>query len=144
MSIDLQSNTTSDGIATNQRDISDREVDAQVGLRLKGLRRGRGLSQTELARHLGVTFQQIQKYESGSNRISASKLWRLTQVFNVSLSYFFEDVGLVCEEDPEVSQAEAFVNAFYSIKDEQLRSGFAAFVTALAEKESAKADLMKD
>jgi transcriptional regulator with XRE-family HTH domain len=68
------------------------EVDVFVGARLKSLRKSVGLSQTELANQVGVTFQQIQKYERGTNRIGASRLWSLCQVFDVEPGRFFDGV----------------------------------------------------
>lgn len=68
------------------------EVDAYVGAQLKALRKLEKLSQTQLANKVGVTFQQIQKYERGTNRIGASRLWELCKVFDVSPSRFFEGV----------------------------------------------------
>ena len=68
------------------------EVDVFVGAQLKVLRKSTGLSQTELANQVGVTFQQIQKYERGTNRIGASRLWSLCQVFNVKPGRFFDGV----------------------------------------------------
>lgn len=52
-----------------------------------------GYNQNDLGRELGLTFQQIQKYEKGANRISASKLWRIARFFNVDVNYFFEGIG---------------------------------------------------
>jgi len=68
------------------------EVDVFVGAQLKFLRKSAGLSQTEFANQVGVTFQQIQKYERGANRIGASRLWSLCQVFNVKPGRFFDGV----------------------------------------------------
>lgn len=64
-------------------------VDIHVGKRLRTLRREHDLSQTELGNHVDVTFQQIQKYEKGVNRISVSRLWRFCQLFNVRPDFFF-------------------------------------------------------
>ena len=64
-------------------------VDIHVGKCLKTLRREHNLSQTELGNHVQVTFQQIQKYEKGVNRISVSRLWKFCQLFNVRPDYFF-------------------------------------------------------
>jgi len=66
-------------------------IDLAVGARLRILRRAHGLSQTELAGRVDLTFQQIQKYERGANRISASKLWRMAKVLDVPVSRFFGD-----------------------------------------------------
>ncbi len=67
-------------------------IDIAVGKRLRQIRLIRNISQTDLGERLGISFQQIQKYEKGANRISASKLWLLAQELEVSVSYFFEDM----------------------------------------------------
>ena len=66
------------------------DADRFVGQRLRQGRRELGLTQEALAALLGVTFQQIQKYEKGANRISASKLWDIARFFKVDIGYFFE------------------------------------------------------
>lgn len=68
------------------------EVDAFVGAQLKILRKSAGYSQTDLANKVGITFQQIQKYERGTNRIGASRLWEFCKVFNVPPGRFFDGV----------------------------------------------------
>lgn len=70
----------------------DNEIDRHVGQRLRALRISRGESQTALGEAIGVTFQQVQKYESGANRISASKLHRICAHFQLPVSYFFEGI----------------------------------------------------
>ncbi len=78
------------------------EIDSYVGLRLKMCRILRGMSQEQLGDHLGITFQQIQKYEKGINRISAGRLYEVAQLFAVPVTYFFEG----CIEHAEVQVAE--------------------------------------
>lgn len=68
-------------------------VDVHVGKRLRLRRALLGLSQEQLAAAVGVTFQQIQKYERGSNRVSASRLFDIARVLGVPISFFFEDIG---------------------------------------------------
>jgi len=68
------------------------EVDAFVGAQLKILRKTAGFSQTGLANQVGVTFQQIQKYERGMNRIGASRLWEFCKIFDVVPGRFFDGV----------------------------------------------------
>ena len=68
-----------------------RYVDAWVGARLQLRRRELGLSQTELGEKLGVSFQQVQKYEKGRNRVSAGVLYEISKALNVPVGYFFED-----------------------------------------------------
>jgi len=65
-------------------------VDRHVGKRVVELRLSRGYNQSELGRALGLSFQQVQKYEKGSNRISSSKLWDISRFLGVDVSYFFE------------------------------------------------------
>lgn len=67
-------------------------VDVFVGNRLRERRAVVGLSQTELAEKAGITFQQIQKYEQGRNRISASRLYDFSRILNTPIDYFFEQV----------------------------------------------------
>lgn len=69
-----------------------RPIDVHVGRRVKERRVLLGLSQDDLGQLLGLTFQQVQKYEKGWNRISASKLWELTHILNVPVSWFFEGI----------------------------------------------------
>lgn len=75
-------------------------VDAHVGQRLRLLRKERGLSQTALAARVGVTFQQLQKYETGKNRLSASRLYRLASVLRVDVSAFFDGLPDTVQSDP--------------------------------------------
>lgn len=67
-------------------------IDVHVGSQLKLRRIFLGLSQERLADELGITFQQVQKYEKGLNRIGASRLWDLAQVLGVSVAYFYENI----------------------------------------------------
>ena len=69
-------------------------VDLHVGRRVAERRQALRYSQAQLAQAAGVTFQQIQKYERGSNRIAASRLWEIAEFLNVDLNYFFEGLGL--------------------------------------------------
>ena len=63
--------------------------DAEIGKRVRTLRLHRGMSQAELGTHLDVTFQQIQKYENGANRISAGRLHRIAEILGVPITYFY-------------------------------------------------------
>lgn len=66
-------------------------IDVRVGKRVRLRRTMAGMSQTQLAKQLDLTFQQLQKYESGANRISASRLWAIAQIFDVPVGWFFEE-----------------------------------------------------
>lgn len=68
-------------------------IDIHVGKRIKLRRTLLHISQEQLAGDIGVTFQQVQKYESGHNRVSASRLFDISRVLNCPIAYFFEDIG---------------------------------------------------
>src|SRR6195952_358760 len=68
-------------------------VDLHVGLRIRLRRRELGVSQEKLADSIGLTFQQVQKYERAANRVSASKLWEMARTLKTSIAYFFEGLG---------------------------------------------------
>lgn len=84
-------------------------VDRMVGLRIRMRRKELRMSQGKLAAALGLTFQQVQKYEGGDNRVSASKLWEIARVLGVPVHYFFEgvDEGMQAANDPFPSPAFA-------------------------------------
>lgn len=67
-------------------------IDVHVGSRVRLRRTLLGMSQTALGDAIGLTFQQVQKYERGANRISASRLWALSNVLDVPVSFFFDDM----------------------------------------------------
>lgn len=67
-------------------------IDIHVGQRIKTRRVGLRISQTEIGNALGVTFQQVQKYENGANRVGASNLYKMAQALDVEVSYFYEDM----------------------------------------------------
>lgn len=78
-------------------------IDIHVGNRIRLRRSILGWSQEKLANMLGLTFQQVQKYERGSNRVGASRLWDIGNVMNVPINFFFEDMGKnVTSQSPRV------------------------------------------
>ncbi|WP_306150701.1 helix-turn-helix domain-containing protein [Roseovarius sp. MMSF_3281] len=68
------------------------EVDKHVGKQIRARRHVLGLTQTELAEAIGVKFQQVQKYETGANRVSASKLFLMAETLQVEIAYFWEGI----------------------------------------------------
>ncbi len=81
-------------------------VDVHVGIRLKQRRAMIGLTQERLGDKLGVTFQQVQKYEKGANRIGASRLQEIAKILDVPVSYFFEEADIV-NGAPRVAHVDA-------------------------------------
>jgi len=114
-------------------------VDAYVGARI-GLRRSAlGLSQAALAQRIGVSFQQVQKYETGLNRISASRLHRVAVVLGASVEAFFPPIdGPAAGETDSLralgatADGRTVANAFPQIADRGLRQAVARIVAALA------------
>lgn len=66
------------------------EIDVEIGKRLKRARVAAGLTQTDLGDHLGISFQQIQKYEKGRNRIGGGRLYKVARILGVKITYFFD------------------------------------------------------
>ncbi len=124
-------------------------VDVHVGGRVRLRRTFLGMSQTDLGNALGLTFQQIQKYERGANRISASRLYQLSHVLDVPLSYFFDDMPPLEEADvsglcggveepsaPDLmSKRETLelVRAYYCIRDPKVRNALRRAAVAMAK-----------
>ena len=114
-------------------------IDAYVGARI-GLRRSAlGLSQAALAQRIGVSFQQVQKYETGQNRISASRLHRAAVVLGASVDAFFPPAEGPADGEADSLRAlgstadgRAVAMAFPRITDRGLRQAVARIVTALA------------
>ncbi len=124
-------------------------VDVHIGGRVRLRRILLGMSQTDLGKALGVTFQQCQKNESGFNRIGASRLYQLSHVLDVPLSYFFDDMpelgpdampGLSetkredYEPDPLVKRETLeLVRAYYRNRDPKVRNALRRMVIAMAK-----------
>ncbi|ARZ42809.1 transcriptional regulator [Brucella melitensis] len=123
-------------------------IDMHVGSRIRLRRNMLGLSQEKLGENLGITFQQIQKYEKGTNRVGASRLQAISSILNVPVSFFFEDApgsgfsgGDGFAEDNEATYVVDFLNsnegvqltrAFTKISDPKVRRKIIDLVKSLA------------
>lgn|SRR5690606_682423 len=121
-------------------------IDVHVGSRIRLRRNMLGLSQEKLGENLGITFQQIQKYEKGTNRVGASRLQAISAILNVPVSFFFEDApgsppqtGFA--EDNDATYVVDFLNsnegvqltrAFTKISDPKVRRKIIDLVKSLA------------
>ncbi|MBL1241464.1 MAG: helix-turn-helix transcriptional regulator [OCS116 cluster bacterium] len=122
-------------------------IDIHVGGRLRMRRMLVGMSQEKLGESLGLTFQQVQKYEKGTNRIGASRLYKISQILSVPVSFFFENIPNEEEqvgfsENSGDSFAYDFMNsaegfqlgqAFSQIKDVRIRRRIIDLVRALSD-----------
>src|SRR5580698_10523361 len=119
-------------------------VDVHIGQKIHTRRNLLGLSQTELADAAGITFQQIQKYERGVNRVGATRLQQFSEALGVPPSYFFEGVPSAGKKTPAPKEGEisentivsflgtregaALVRAFIAIKEKPIRQNAIAFL----------------
>lgn len=108
-------------------------VDVHVGQRVRQRRWMLGLTQHQLAERVGIRFQQIQKYETGENRMSASRLWSLAKALGVPIAYFYEGLEGAAPAGSEVAarpdvladrEAIELVRAFYAMPPPQRRHLF--------------------
>ena len=109
-------------------------VDVHVGRRIRHRRWLVGMTQQQLAQHVGIKFQQIQKYETGANRVSASRLWDISETLEVPISFFFE--GLERDQAQQIAtdsvppdlmgdkEALELIRSYYSIPENQRRRLF--------------------
>ncbi len=143
------------------------DYDKEIGMRLRALRKLHDFTQDVLAKKLDITFQQIQKYEQGTNRISAGKIKQIIDIFNVPSSYFFEDnihakkMGFAENQQEsfegqdekkskssitgDIFQSTETINllrTYYSVKDTKARKGMYKMIKTYAENigDSKKAD----
>jgi transcriptional regulator with XRE-family HTH domain len=117
-------------------------LDVQVGSRIRLQRKMKNLSQSDLGRAVGVTFQQILKYESGTNRVSASRLQLIAEALHVPVALFFEGPGVATSgETSEINdvflflstnEGQALNRAFAKISDSQMRSKIINLAKAVA------------
>jgi len=110
-------------------------VDVQVGQKVRSRRWMVGMTQQQLAEKVGIKFQQIQKYETGMNRVSASRLWDIAEALEVPVSFFFEDISSensaengggssVPSDIMANKEAMELVRSYYAIPENQRRRLF--------------------
>jgi len=117
-------------------------IDIHVGQRVRARRKMLSLSQTQLGKELGVTFQQVQKYERGTNRIGSSRLFRMSTALDVPVAYFFEGaetklpgyndaLGNV-KDNYKRRETKELVEAYYGIADPRIRKKVLGLARLLA------------
>ena len=117
------------------------EIDVHIGKRIKMQRKLFGASQNEMADALEITFQQIQKYERGINRVSAASLLKIARFLDVPIAYFYE--GYIDDNknksandiDPDTltkSETVKLIKSYYSIEDETLRRNLLSIMQAMS------------
>ncbi len=115
-------------------------LDIEVGRRVRALRLEKGMSQEKLGNQLALTFQQIQKYENGTNRIGAGRLQRIAQILGVSVSALYPDpvpAGRTSQEVAELidtSSSLRLLRAYSRMRSPSLQSALTTLVEEIAEK----------
>ena len=107
------------------------DIDLHLGKRLRRRRRLLGMTQQQLAMQVGIRFQQIQKYECGANRISASRLWQLSEALETPVSYFYDGLSEILEQQsaPRQERSDMFsrkdtldlIQAYYQLEERPRR-----------------------
>lgn len=140
----------------NRDGLKDEEIhpiDVHVGKRLRLRRLALGYSQQTLAKMMDLTFQQIQKYEKGTNRISASRLYEVSLVLRTSPNFFFKDAPIeiygkefACSKDADLEfiktdpmqteEALRLVGAYYNIVNRQIAQGFLSLIERVSRSNS--------
>jgi transcriptional regulator with XRE-family HTH domain len=127
---------------------SESDIDISIGNQIRKRRHLLGLSQTDLANKVGVTFQQIQKYEKGQNKIMASRLFKLSKILNLNISYFFENVSQESNtlKEPEAEfvydtsditslETKKLVKLYSKIGNDSTRKKLLSFLKTLSQEE---------
>lgn len=123
-------------------------VDIHVGGRVRLRRTLLSMSQEKLASALGITFQQVQKYENGTNRVGASRLFHIAKVLKVPVSFFFEGYNNMSDDSAQVAETQEgieasdmlnkketvdLVRAYYTIEDPIVRKKFLEMIKTFAK-----------
>jgi transcriptional regulator with XRE-family HTH domain len=117
-----------------------RRIESHVGERIRLRRTELGLTQEQLAEALEVSYQQIQKYETGANRVSAGRIFEIARKLGVAVGYFFEglsdaeDPGLPLEHGGRQRSAIELVRKFGQIEDPEVRAAIAGLVKTIVDR----------
>ena len=130
--------------AVGQTDPDAHPVDRHVGLRIRMRRKELGVSQEKLADAVGLTFQQVQKYERGANRVSASRLWEIAGALQVGIGYFYEGLPEPGEGDKApvrrdvedlllINDGPELAANFLRVRDPRVRRKLVELIRAMAD-----------
>jgi transcriptional regulator with XRE-family HTH domain len=119
-------------------------LDVYFGEKLRSLRLTKKVSQDDLAKALGLTFQQIQKYEKGTNRMSAATIVRIAAALEVDVGYFFDELPTGAKNNKEIKKTAAvemslaahgprLIEAFLNLKSDKIRGAIADLAQVLAQ-----------
>jgi len=128
------------GSGSTDRRKRSRLLDAEVGQSIRHHRKNAKLTLQSLADRLGIAYQQVQKYETGVNRVGAGRLMEIAEILNVPVASFFDGSRMPGDEPADESdvvlQGRQIVTVFMAIKDPQKRKTALAYLRSLAEAET--------
>ena len=122
----------------NTTNISASEIDRHVGERIRRRRVMLGLTQEQLGDALDISYQQIQKYETGANRVSAGRLFKISQILEINVASLYDGLGNVVDEDISGASRHVIelVRAFSKIKDDKIRASVMSLVRSLGDRDN--------
>lgn len=131
----------------NRREMAASEIDQIVGDRIRRRRILLGFTQDQLGEALGISYQQIQKYETGANRVSAGRLFQIAETLETQVGWFFDGIGEGVDDPTDVTGQSPrhvieLVRGFSKISEDRLRMAVLALVRALGE--SGAVDMPED
>jgi transcriptional regulator with XRE-family HTH domain len=111
-------------------------ADVHIGQRVREARLAKGMSQTDLGNQLGISFQQVQKYEKGTNRIGSGRLWAISRILETPISFFFDGLSAegMGEEDQPLSRGTIrAAKELSEITDPDIKSQVIRLIKAVAK-----------
>lgn len=121
----------------SKSELNAADIDRHVGERIRRRRVMLGLTQEQLGEALGISYQQIQKYETGANRVSAGRLFMISQILEVNIAVLFDGIGEKNEDDIGNTSRHVIelVRAFSKISDEKVRGSVMSLVRTLSDRD---------
>ena len=121
------------------------DIDRHVGDRIRRRRVMLGLTQEQLGEALGISYQQIQKYETGANRVSAGRLFMISQILEVGIATLFDGLGEDVDSNVNNTSRHVIelVRAFSKISDEKVRGSVMSLVRTLSDKDEVEVDVIE-
>ena len=141
MSLEPELSAPSAGEAAPRRNARSRDFDRELGAKLRAARVSTGMNQTALGKALGVSFQQVQKYESGKDRITAGTLQKLGKLLGIHPGEFFGETSAPVGGTADLREAMSIAVAMQKIASPSVRKRFAALIEELAGQDTAGHDV---
>ena len=136
MSLEPEETAASAGEAAPRRNSRSGDFDREMGAKLRAVRVSAGMTQTAFSQAIGVSFQQVQKYETGRDRVAASTLQKLGKVLSIHPGEFFGETTAPVGGVAKLREAMSMAVALQRIKNRSIRKRFTALIEVLASQEN--------